>query len=111
MQTDFGQQRQEISEELPNIFKAITSRAAVLRVFMAAVPLQIVSFPQDLTVEQPRGCAEIDQENPIGKNQELAKPDDAKGQINGIASEGYHAGRYQLVWMDSIDAHSKAVTE
>jgi hypothetical protein len=68
-------------------------------------------FPQNLTVEQPYARANIDQENPIGKNQELAQQDEGECDINGITAQTKNAGRYKVVGMLGIDANTKTPPE
>ncbi len=66
---------------------------------------------QDLTVEEPDTGAEIDQQYPVGEDQELPKQDRRKGHINGIAAKGKNASRNELIGMVGINAHSETLSK
>jgi hypothetical protein len=72
---------------------------------------QIFLFAQDLTVEQPRCCAEIDQKYPIRKNEKLANQYNCKCHINGIAAESKDAVRYKSVGTICVNADAKTLSE
>jgi hypothetical protein len=56
--------------------------------------LQIPFFPHNLAVEQPNRCEHVNQKYPIREDQELAKQDESKGNINGIAAVSKNAAGY-----------------
>ena len=70
---------------------------------------QIFFFAQDLTVEKPCGCAQINQTYPIWKDEEFSNQYNRKGHINGIATESKNAVRYESIGMVSVNADSKAL--
>src|SRR5262249_40276356 len=68
-------------------------------------------FAQHLTVEQPGGGAEIDQEEPVGEYQELAQQDGPKRHIDGIARERKDARCNEFVGVVCVDADPKTSPE
>src|SRR5947209_675181 len=82
---------------------------AILTVSLAVMPAQIFFLAQDLTVEQPRGRAEINQSYPIWKDEEFPNQNNRKGHINGITTESKNAVGYESVGMVSVNANSKAL--
>ena len=71
--------------------------------------LQKVFLTQYLTMEQPNGCTQIDQKDPIWEVQELTKQDKRKCHINGISAESKNAGRDEAVGMVLVDANPKTL--
>ena len=85
--------------------------STILRLFPAIVLHQVGFFAEHLTVEQPGGGAEIEQEEPVGEYQELTKHDDPKRDIDGIARECKDACRNEFVGAVCIDADAKTSPE
>ena len=85
--------------------------STILRVFLAIVLDQVRFFAQHLTVEQPSGGAEIDQEEPVGEYQELAKHDGPKRHIDGIARQRKDACCNEFVGVVCVDADAKTSPE
>jgi hypothetical protein len=72
---------------------------------------QIGFFAQNLPMEQPGGCKEVNQKEPIWEYQKLANEDEGKGCIDGIAAEGKNAGGYEFIGMVFVDADTKALAK
>src|SRR5215472_5494208 len=73
------------------------------------VSVQIFLFAQNLTMEQPRACANIDQTQPIGEYEKFTNQDNCKRHINRVATKSKDAIRYKSVRMLSVNADSKAL--
>jgi hypothetical protein len=58
-------------------------------------------------MEQPDTGSEIDQQNPIREDQELAQQDITKRHVNRIATERKDACGDEFIGMRDIDAHAK----
>lgn len=81
------------------------------RIVLPIVLRQERLFAQHLAMEQPGGGDEVDQQDPIGKDQELACQDDGESDVDGIAAEGKAAGGDEPVGVLLIDAHPKAASK
>ena len=73
------------------------------------MPAQIVFLAQHLTMEQPCDRGDVNQSDPIWKDEEFTDQDNRKCYIDGIAAESENAVRYQSVGMVRIDADSKTL--
>lgn len=85
--------------------------ATIGRTFLPIMLFQVRLFAQYLAMEEPCGGGEVDQQNQIWEDQELAHQDDGKGDIDGITAEGKAAGHDELVGVLLIDAHPKAASK
>ena len=85
--------------------------STIIRVFPAIVLDQVGFFAQHLTVKQPGGGAKIDQEEPVGEYQELAKHDGPKRHIDGIARQRKDACCNEFVGVVCVDADAKTSPE
>jgi hypothetical protein len=82
---------------------------AVFQVFLTIMLLQIRLFKQYLTVEQPNPCNYKNQKNPIREYQELAKQDQRKRRINGIAAISKNAAGDQFIGVFRINTNPKTL--
>ena len=85
--------------------------AAIARVFLTIMLLQIGLFTQNLAMKEPEAGNHINQQNPGRENQELAYQDEGKCHIDRITAVGEDPIGYQLVGVGGVDADPKALSE
>ena|SRR5579862_1620206 len=85
--------------------------ATIIFVNQAVIISQKYLFPQDLAMHQEDTANEENQQDPSGKDQELAEEDKPESEINGIACDFEDSGGDEFVRVVLIDAHAKAASK
>ncbi len=83
--------------------------AAILLVFLAVLPLHILLLAQHLAVEKPQCGDQLEQQDPVGKDQELARKDEGEGGEDRVTAEGKHPRGHEGTGRGSIDPHPDVV--
>jgi hypothetical protein len=83
--------------------------AAIVGELLPVMLLQKFFFAQDLAVEQPEGSQQVDQQDPMRKNQELADQNERKSDIDGVAAESKNSAGDELIGVLAVDADAEAL--
>ena len=90
----------------------ITSHStAVIEILLTIVISHVFFFTQNLTVEQPRGGNQIDQQDPVREHQELTQQENPECNIDGVAAKTKDAGRHKFVRVIPVNSNAKALPE
>ncbi len=85
--------------------------AAILLVILPVLPLHILLLAQHLAVEEPRRGDEVEQQYPVGEDQELAQEDEGESGVDRVAAEGEHPRGHERTGRGGIDPHPEAAPE
>jgi hypothetical protein len=70
---------------------------AVLQILLAVMISEVLFFAQYLTLKEPYGSNDIDQEDPIREQEELTQQDQPECHVDRISTESKDGGCYQFV--------------
>src|SRR5262245_18685031 len=84
---------------------------AILHVLLTVMLLQERFFTQDLTVEEPRGRSDIEQQYPLGEYQEMPRQDRGKRYVDRIARTCKNASRDEFVRMVDVNTNAETLAE
>ena len=103
--------RRYAGENDNKVLEIAADAGGVLGELVAVVLTEELFFAEDLAVDKPEGTKKIEEQQPIGEDEELAEQDDKKSKVDGVARPGEHAGGDELIRVFLINADAEAFAE